>query len=91
MTEKEMQEHACKELLKKVAAGLHTMLCKPIKGCFVPGWLGYYMNSETYHKQLAPYIAGVKVMSISKGNIVKTHILMPPIEEQTAIVPFPPK
>lgn len=71
---------------KKVAAGLHTMLCKPIKGCFVPGWLGYYMNSETYHKQLAPYIAGVKVMSISKGNIVKTHILMPPIEEQTAIV-----
>lgn len=71
---------------KKVAAGLHTMLCKPIKGCFVPGWLGYYMNSETYHKQLVPYIAGVKVMSISKGNIVKTHILVLPIEEQTAIV-----
>lgn len=71
---------------KKVAAGLHTMLCKPIKSCFAPGWLGYYMNSETYHKQLVPYIAGVKVMSISKGNIVKTHILVPPIEEQTAIV-----
>ena len=70
---------------KKVAAGLHTMLCKPIKDCFAPGWLGYYMNSETYHKQLVPYIAGVKVMSISKGNIVKTHILMPPIEEQAAI------
>lgn len=25
-------------------------------------------------------------MSISKGNIVKTHILVPSIEEQTAIV-----
>lgn len=71
---------------KKVVAGLHTMLCKPVKSCFAPGWLGYYMNSETYHKQLVPYIAGVKVMSISKGNIVKTHILVPPIEEQTAIV-----
>lgn len=70
---------------KKVAAGLHTMLCKPIKGCFAPGWLGYYMNSEYYHKQLIPYIAGVKVMSISKGNIVKTHILVPSLEEQTAI------
>lgn len=70
---------------QKVAAGLHTMLCKPIKDCFAPGWLGYYMNSETYHKQLVPYIAGVKVMSISKGNIVKTHILMPPIEEQAVI------
>lgn len=71
---------------KKVTAGLHTMLCKPMKGCFAPGWLGYYMNSETYRKQLLPYIAGVKVMSISKGNIVKTHILVPPIEEQTSIV-----
>ena len=70
---------------EKVAAGLHTMLCKPVKGCFAPGWLGYYMNSESYHKQLVPYIAGVKVMSISKGNIVKTHILVPPIKEQTAI------
>jgi len=71
---------------KKVAAGLHTMLCKPMKCCFAPGWLGYYMNSENYHQQLVPYIAGVKVMSIAKGNIVKTHILVPPIEEQTAIV-----
>ena len=26
---------------KKVAAGLHTMLCKPIKDCFAPGWLGF--------------------------------------------------
>lgn len=71
---------------KKVAAGLHTMLCKPKKGCFTPGWLGYYMNSEYYHKQLIPYIAGVKVMSISKGNIVKTNILVPSVEEQAAIV-----
>ena len=44
------------------------------------------MNSEYYHKQLIPYISGVKVMSISKGNIVKTNILVPSIEEQTAIV-----
>lgn len=71
---------------KKVAAGLHTMLCKPMKDCFAFGWLGYYMNSEHYHKQLIPYIAGIKVMSISKGNIVKTNILVPSIAEQTAIV-----
>ena len=70
---------------KKISAGLHTILCKPIKGYFSPGWLGYYMNSEYYHKQLVPYIAGVKVMSISKGNIIKTHILVPDIKEQTAI------
>jgi type I restriction enzyme S subunit len=71
---------------KKVAAGLHTMLCKPTKGRFAFGWLGYYMNSEYYHRQLIPYIAEIKVMSISKGNIVKTNILVPSVEEQAAIV-----
>lgn len=71
---------------KKVVAGLHTILCKPITGRFASGWLGYYMNSEYYHKQLIPYIAGIKVMSISKGNIVKTSILVPSIEEQASIV-----
>lgn len=71
---------------KKVTAGLHTMLCKPTKGHFAFGWLGYYMNSEYYHRQIIPYIAGIKVMSISKGNIVKTNILVPSVEEQAAIV-----
>lgn len=71
---------------RKIAAGLHTILCKPKKKWFALGWLGYYMNSEYYHRQLVPYIAGIKVMSISKGNIVKTHILVPCVEEQAAIV-----
>ena len=71
---------------RKIAAGLHTMLCKPKKKWFALGWLGYYMNSEYYHRQLIPYITGIKVMSISKGNIVKTHILVPCVEEQAAIV-----
>lgn len=70
---------------KPVVAGLHTMLCKPVKGRFSPGWLGYYMNSEYYHKQLIPYLAGIKVLSISKSNILKTHILVPPLCEQAAI------
>lgn len=70
----------------RIAAGLHTMLCKPASGYFVPGWLGYFMNSEYYHNQLIPYIAGVKVMSISKGNILKTHLLVPSMQEQKMIV-----
>ena len=44
------------------------------------------MNSEYYHNQLIPYIAGVKVMSISKGNILNTHLLVPTLQEQKIIV-----
>lgn len=69
-----------------IYSGLHTMLCRPKEQLFSDGWLGFYMNSEAYHKQLIPYIAGVKVMAISKSNIVKTYIAIPSKTEQAAIV-----
>lgn len=69
-----------------IYSGLHTMLCRPKEQLFSDGWLGFYMNSEAYHKQLIPYIAGVKVMAISKSNIVKTYIAIPSKAEQSAIV-----
>lgn len=69
-----------------ICSGLHTMLCRPKEQLFSDGWLGFYMNSEAYHKQLIPYIAGVKVMAISKSNIVKTYIAIPSKAEQAAIV-----
>ena len=69
-----------------IYSGLHTMLCRPKEQLFSDGWLGFYMNSEAYHKQLIPYISGVKVMAISKSNIVKTYIAIPSKAEQAAIV-----
>ena len=69
-----------------IYSGLHTMLCRPKEQLFSDGWLGFYMNSEAYHKQLIPYIAGVKVMAISKSNIVKAYIAIPSKAEQAAIV-----
>lgn len=69
-----------------IYSGLHTMLCRPKEQLFSDGWLGFYMNSEAYHKRLIPYIAGVKVMAISKSNIVKTYIAIPSKAEQAAIV-----
>jgi|GEM_PF-363971 hypothetical protein len=71
---------------QKIAAGMHTMWCTPKRGYFAPGWLGFYMNSMHFHRQLIPYMAGIKVMAISKTNIVKTHLLVPSIDEQCAIV-----
>lgn len=71
---------------ERIVAGLHTMLCRPVTNDFVPGWLGYYINSDAYHSQLIPLICGVKVSSISKKEIIKTTIAIPNTTEQTAIV-----
>ena len=60
----------------KVESGLHTIPCRPML-TFAPMFLGYYMNSYYYHKQLFPLMQGVKVLSISKGNIGGTLISLP--------------
>lgn len=70
----------------KLVAGLHTIPCRVKKGDFAPGWLGYYMNSDLFHNQILPYITGIKVSSISKGDISETLILVPPFDEQEKIV-----
>ena len=59
-----------------ILAGLHTFLCRP-KFVHSPMFLGYYLNSQTYHNKLQPFLTGVKVYSISKGNIIKTPIARP--------------
>lgn len=70
-----------------ILAGLHTIPCRP-KIKFMPKFLGYYINSEEYHKQILPLIQGVKVSSVSKSNIVKTIIEIPCMEEQVKIAEF---
>lgn len=69
---------------EKVVSGLHTIPCRTKKN-FAPKFLGYYMNSPAYHYQLFPLMQGVKVLSISKSNIVVTVIHYPDILQQTKI------
>ena len=69
----------------KIVAGLHTMLFRPNKGCYAKHYLGYYINSDAYRKQLAPLIQGIKVCSISKKAISQTIIETPSLPEQKAI------
>lgn len=71
---------------RKAVAGLHTIACRPKPGLFVPGWLGYFMNSVSYHRQLVPLMAGIKVLSISRAALKGTTILVPPIAKQRQIV-----
>ena len=65
-------------------SGLHTIACRP-RFDFAPGWLGYYINSSTFHDQLLPLITGTKVSSISKAGLRTTILNVPTIAEQRAI------
>ena len=59
-----------------VLAGQHTFLCRP-QNNFAPCYMGYYINSPSYHNSLVPLLTGIKVYSISKANIKKTYLLWP--------------
>ena len=75
----------CTELL---TAGLHTIAVRP-KIEFAPTFLGFCINSESFHNQLLPLIQGTKVSSISKSAIVDTVIYYPiSITEQQKIGQF---
>ena len=67
-----------------VISGLHTIPCRP-NYPFVPSYLGYYLNSKSFHEQLYPFMQGIKVTSISKTNIGKTQISYPESIEQSKI------
>lgn len=69
---------------RKIVAGLHTIFIHPtIK--FAPMFLGYYLNSDEYHKQILSIMQGIKVYSITKDALKKTYIKTPCIKEQYAI------
>ena len=68
-------------------AGLHTFACRP-KYLFATGYLGYFLNSSNYHKQIIPLLQGIKVYSINKKAIKGTKIFVPCLEEQRKIAEF---
>jgi type I restriction enzyme S subunit len=59
-----------------VVSGLHTMAYRP-KVKMSSYYLGYYLNSPSFHHQLLPLMQGIKVLSISRSNLAKTTILYP--------------
>ncbi len=73
---------------ENLVAGLHTIVARS-KDKKAEFFLGYYINSNTYHRQLLRLIQGSKVSSISKGNLQKTLVSFPKdFEEQQKIGSF---
>ena len=68
-----------------VISGLHTIPLRPQQK-FASGYLGYYLNSNSYHDTLVPLMQGTKVTSISKSALQGTSICYPTsYEEQQQI------
>lgn len=68
-----------------VVSGLHTIPLRP-KMEFAGKYLGFYMNSPAFHDQLLPFMHGIKVTSVSKGEIKDTAIRFPEVrKEQEAL------
>ena len=69
----------------KLLSGLHTIACRP-KQKYAPKFLGYYINSDAYHRQLLPLMQGIKVTSISKSALQNTDMILPKsFDEQAKI------
>lgn len=79
----------CTEIMnlssQNIIAGLHTMPVRSNEN-FAAGYLGFYLNSDSFHNQLKPLMQGTKVTSISKGAIQDTIVKYPlKLEEQKKI------
>ena len=70
---------------KRILSGLHTIPCRPLIS-FEAKYLGYYLNSYSFRKQILPLIQGTKVSSISKYELQKVKVKYPEQKEQKRIV-----
>ena len=68
-----------------ILSGLHTIPCRPLVP-FGKGYLGNFLNSDSYRLQLRPLVQGIKVSSISKSALKDTMIEYPKnLDEQEKI------
>lgn len=81
----------CTELVNcnsPIISGLHTIPVRPLKS-YASRFLGYYLNSPSYHNQLLVHIQGTKISSISKHALAQTLVAAPKaLPEQKVIASY---
>lgn len=70
---------------KKVISGLHTFALRDFKDKTAVGFRGYIFKNINVKKALKTIATGSKVYGVSKGNIQKFKIVLPPLPEQQKI------
>ncbi len=70
---------------KKAIAGLHTFLLRDKNQNTVNGFRTYLLRNAKVHNSIKKIATGTSVYGISKGNLSKLKIPLPPLPEQRAI------
>lgn len=80
---------ACIELqnvgLKKIVGGLHTFVARDTSGKTAEIYRGYLLKKHSLAKELRRISTGASVLGISKTNLAKVILKLPPLPEQRAI------
>src|SRR5690606_17668234 len=66
-------------------SGLHTIVGKPAANALTHGFRQYCFQSRVIKNQFLLYAVGTKVKGVSKTNIAKLLLPVPPLHEQDAI------
>ena len=70
---------------KTITGGLHTFAARDKTGETAFGYRGYVLQERSVSKELKRIATGVSVYGVSKTNLAKVRILLPPLPEQQAI------
>lgn len=69
----------------KIVSGLHTFAARAIDGKIAMGYRTYSLQHEQVIRELRRIATGTSVYGVSKTNLSKVKIPLPPIPEQKAI------
>jgi type I restriction enzyme S subunit len=70
---------------KKIVSGLHTFLARDNSNKTIQGYRTYIFNNPKVGVELKKIATGISVYSISKANLQKLQIPIPPLPEQQKI------
>lgn len=73
---------------KKVLAGLHTFLARPITSKTTVGFFSVLLKSWSMRKQIMVIAQGTKVLGLSTTRVGKLKLKLPVIEEQQKITRY---
>jgi type I restriction enzyme, S subunit len=73
---------------KRMLAGLHTYLARPITQLVSKGFISYLMMSWKVRKQIMVLSNGTKVYGLPRKSLLETLLVIPSSEEQKKIVSF---
>lgn len=70
---------------RKVTGGLHTFVARDKRGHSALGYRSFLLKHPAFTKRMKQISTGVSVHGLSKGNLSKENISLPPLHEQQAI------